>query len=323
MSDELLAAGFSAALNKKVMTQTQFDAYKKTPEGRYATAKKLTIETVHQVSLQRNDDVPPAQPSEWQYQVFAQCGSSKRACVTIYHCDTIARLKYVVMQKLHISAPATEVRLTYQDRDLASDKTIGDYQIKDNADIKVLLRVRGGAEEVSILDSSLRDSTYDYQFPSMSDGFRYYRGPHEYLRPYGWNRLALKVKGKFGDDTWLGEHHMTSRTRSSPGEWSVSYHGTRRMNAPGIAREGFRLDKCERFMYGEGIYSSPKIEVAEGYAVTFEYGGECYKLVFQNRCNPDDINEVKNGDYWVTKNDRNIRPYGICLKGSSGWCTIL
>ena len=220
MSDELLAAGFSAVLNKKVMTQTQFDAYKKTPEGRNAIAKKLTIETVHQVSLQRNDEVPPAHPCAWQYQLFAQCGDSKRVCVMIYHCDTIARLKYVVMQKLDISVPATEVRLTYHDRDLSdSDKTIGDYQVQDNADIKVLLRVRGGSppEEVSILDSSLRDPYYDYDFPSISDGNTYHRGPHEYFRPYGWNRLALKVKGKFNnDDTWLGEH--AARTYSSPGE---------------------------------------------------------------------------------------------------------
>ena len=139
MSDELLAAGFSAVLNKKVMTPTQFDAYKKTPESRNAIAKKLiiTIETVHQVSLQRNDEVPPAHPCAWQYQLFAQCGDSKQVCVKIHHCDTIARLKYVVMQKLDISVPTTDVRLTYHDRDLSDiDKTIGDYQIQDNTDIK-------------------------------------------------------------------------------------------------------------------------------------------------------------------------------------------
>ena len=166
----------------------------------------------------------------------------------------------------------------------------------------------------------------------IDDGKTYFRGPHQYYRPYGWTRCALNVTGKYENDLWLGDDGI--RTSTTPGEWSVSYHGTKRENVQGISNKGFLLSKGKAFSaYGIGIYSSPKISIAEGYAPKFKYKGRWYKIVFQNRCNPSDIEAHRNGDYWLTKDEANIRPYGVCFKcialgntctqDNTDWCTIL
>ena len=110
------------------------------------------------------------------------------------------------------------------------------------------------------------------------------------------------------------------RTDASPGEWPVSYHGTKKENAKGIAAEGYKLSKGNRFLYGKGIYSTPNIEVAEkGYAVNFNHGRTTYKVVFQNRVCPNGLKiipdeKTRSGEYWVQPEDKLIRPYGLCIK---------
>ena len=61
-----------------------------------------------------------------------------------------------------------------------------------------------GPRPPMILESKkFLDPHQDYDFTRMTDdGREYHRGGH---RPYGWKRIALKVKGKYNDDTWLGE----------------------------------------------------------------------------------------------------------------------
>ena len=55
-------------------------------------------------------------------------------------------------------------------------------------------------------NKKILDPHQDYDFTSMTDdGREYHRGGHRYHRPYGWKRIALKVKRKYNDDTWLGE----------------------------------------------------------------------------------------------------------------------
>jgi hypothetical protein len=49
-------------------------------------------------------------------------------------------------------------------------------------------------------------------------------GGKEYIRPSGWNRFALEVKGKYPDDIWLnGKTLFTDQFSSAEGEWPVSY----------------------------------------------------------------------------------------------------
>jgi len=88
------------------------------------------------------------------------------------------------------------------------------------------------------------------------------RGKVRYRRPCGWQRYALKVSGEYdnGDDTWLG---------TGDNAWPVSYHGTAKHNARSISEEGYLLSKGKRFIYGQGIYSTTDIHVAECYAKEF------------------------------------------------------
>ena len=130
-----------------------------------------------------------------------------------------------------------------------------------------------------------------------------------YKRPCEWKRIALNVR-KYGSDTkWLGH------VGNSPDEWPVSYHGTKKEAADPIANEGYLLSKGVRFAYGKGIYSTPEVSIAEQFATVFYYGGIRYKVVFQNRVNPVGLKKYRNNTYWVTPNEENIRPYGLCIKG--------
>jgi len=115
-------------------------------------------------------------------------------------------------------------------------KTLGDCSINDNSNIHVLLCIRGGGPgEIYILDESDLTLEFHYDFSTLSnDRIMYHRGPHTYHCPYGWKRYALKVRGKYENNIWLGEPGMC--TNSTPGEWSVSYHGTSESGAKGISK---------------------------------------------------------------------------------------
>ena len=340
-SNDLLVAGFSAVMGKKVMTQTQFDEYKTTPEGRNAVPIPLTVDETFKASYQRSDDDQPMRTCSIRYQVFVHTPSGHQIPVIIYHCSTIADLKRVIARKTAI--PTSHMRLNFSGRELNDDdKTLADYSIENNSNIHVLLRIRGGGPgEVYIFDESDLAPEFNFDFSTLSDdGTVYYRGPHQYRRPYGWKRYALKVSGKYENDNWLGEPGM--RTNTTPGEWSVSYHGTSQGGAQGISKEGYKTSMCVRSAFGDGIYSSPSIAVAEPYAKDFPHNGASYKIVFQNRCNPNRIKVVPpsqtgaSDDYWITEREEHTRPYGICFKqdgptsynppnmasNSDSWCTI-
>ena len=179
---------------------------------------------------------------------------------------------------------------------------------------KVSMNVRGGGPVVlSILfDDGFLDPSFDHDFTNESDnGKVYIRGGEVYHRPYGWYRFALKVLNKYEDNTWLGD--KGPRTASTPGEWPVSYHGTSKEGAEGIATEGYDINRGKRFLYGRGIYSSPDLYFIERYATKFSENGKQYKVVFQNRVNPDKLRKAFRDKYWIA-DDSDIRPYGILVK---------
>jgi hypothetical protein len=171
------------------------------------------------------------------------------------------------------------------------------------------------------IDEKCLAPEFDYDFTNKrDDGKKYVRGNEPYERPYGSYRMALKVKDQFGNDNiWLGD------TGTERGEWPVSYHGTALHNAKSIAEDGYDLTKGKRFLHGKGIYSTPEIWVAKLYAVKFEYDGDSYSCILQNRVNPKYLKvfskkETEVGIYWLSNDDKNevdetelIRPYGICI----------
>jgi len=72
-------------------------------------------------------------------------------------------------------------------------------------------------------------------------------------------------------------------------------------------------------MFEHGIYSTPDIDVAAKYATKFTYEDNNYRVVFQNRVNPNNLvsitkEETGVGEYWISPNGEDLRPYGICIK---------
>ena len=174
-------------------------------------------------------------------------------------------------------------------------------------------------EEGFYLDDEMLDPYYDYDFTDLvDDGKVYVRGGYPYKRPYGWKRIALKVKGKYENDSWLGVQGL--RTESSSGEWPVCYHGTGDKSALQIVKEGYCNDRIHRMKYGYGHYSSPNVNVAEKYAKIFTYEGKKYKMILQNRVNMLGTNVIPKeatydlDEYWVTPDPSDLRPYGVLVK---------
>lgn len=158
------------------------------------------------------------------------------------------------------------------------------------------------------IDPKFLDPEYDFDFTKIIDKEKFYRGGREYFRPCGWNKYALNVKGRYENDDWIESNDKTK-------EWAVSYHGTELKNVESIIKNGFKIGNNNKF--GNGVYCTPNIKTAAEYSTAFYKDGKKYKFVFQNRVKPSAIVECsKNGgpdDYWLIKNESDIRPYSICI----------
>jgi hypothetical protein len=155
-----------------------------------------------------------------------------------------------------------------------------------------------------------------------------YRGNKPYYPPTGWIGYGLNVKDKYENNDWLGMNN-------SKNEWCVAYHGigsqakskeifdiTRNIAKGGLKKGPRQVHKNCNDIYhnnkkvGEGIYCTPKIEVAENYAGISEVNGKKYKMAFMLRVKPNAIrgcNCQDAKDYWVV-NDYEMRPYRILIK---------
>ncbi|XP_047195980.1 uncharacterized protein LOC118109523 isoform X1 [Hippoglossus stenolepis] len=204
--------------------------------------------------------------------------------------------------------------------------------------IKSILESRGGASSpaldekvVDIKKNLILDEEeffapqYNYDFTKLTETETYWRGGEKYERPCGWYRFGLKVLDKYCGNTWLGTTYRG--TQSSPGEWPVSYHGTSKKGADGIIGDHYEPGPGQ--VYGRGIYSTPDISEASHYAKTFTSckNGKTYKVVLQNRINPEYRKKYNNDLYWLVPIpkgtseaeeqemvERAIRPYGLLLK---------
>lgn len=189
-------------------------------------------------------------------------------------------------------------------------------------------------KELFVIPDDFFDPTFDFDFTNMSEpkSDACMRGDEPYKRPYGWMRFALKVRDKYPDgNAWLGTGGW--RSRSAPGEWPVSYHGTGLQGAEGIIQSHYKAG--DRKAYGRGIYSSPDINVADDYATskkfTSQKNGKTYKVIMQNRVNPQKREIIKGKNIWLVcvpkgtsaKKEKeivasSIRPYGLLLKEVEG-----
>ncbi|CAI2190395.1 12983_t:CDS:1 [Funneliformis geosporum] len=307
----LVASAMSTMLKTPVKTYDECVAngYEVLPE------QILDINTVHSLLLFRHEtgererNTEYREPSESSIQIFVKTLSGESRAMFVFPYGTVLRLKQDIQAILGYDI--TQMRLELAGRPLEDHRTLASYNIQHGDNVYILFRLLGGGFSFFVINKNFLNSKYDYDFTNLKDkGTTFIRGKVLYNRPYGWERIALNVSGKYGsDDKWLG------CVGNSSDEWPVSYHGTNKDCADSIADKGYLLSKGKRFKHGKGIYSSPIIEVAaDPYAVKFDHNGVKYKIVFQNRVNPVGLKKIDDIAYWVTPDEKNIRPYGLCIK---------
>uniref|UniRef100_A0A914D2M0 Ubiquitin-like domain-containing protein n=1 Tax=Acrobeloides nanus TaxID=290746 RepID=A0A914D2M0_9BILA len=248
-------------------------------------------------------------------QLFVNNPMGKTHAYRLAASSTVFQLKQLIEKVEFIET--YEQLLFFGGTELVNEQQLIEYDIKNNSTLFLVLQIKGGSEMFT-LDPNDFDSAYDYDFTNIKDGTtRHSRGGKRYRRPEGANRYAIKVLGKYQTDenSWL-------QNSDSADVWPVAYHGTMKESAESIIREGFRLDKCSRFLYGNGIYCTPDPKVAFEYGIAFRYEGSSYKLIIQTRVDPSlyksvhkkpDAIEEGLGEYWLVPNGEAIRPYGICV----------
>jgi hypothetical protein len=219
--------------------------------------------------------------------------------------DTILSIKNQIAQRLSI--PVVQQFLVLAGKPLIDSRTVESYGIVNEQTIHLILRLQNNP---TLIDPELLDPQFDYDFTNINDSNkRFTRGGLDYKRPCGWIRFALKVAGKYdgGNDTWLGSNNV-------PGEWAVSYHGTDKEAMERLIDRKVAENEALAGSYRRGFYSSPVVETAMECGKTFEFQGERYMVVFQNRVNRRDMQVVDNARYYVSSSFDDLRPYSVCIK---------
>ena len=315
-----LAEALSALSGQSILQAPEDHDKTETAKTRRALAK-FDMDSLHKHTLTwvHHSPAPPPAPSVDIF-VTVKLLTGRTILVATNTADTVEELKSKVQDKAGI--PTDQQRIIFCGKLLQDKNTLSAYNIEDGSTLHYVLRLRGGGIPIPIsMDPDILDEKYNFDFTKLtSEGKEYKRGDRAYQRPYGWQRIAIKVRNKYGgDNTWLGGVKGGLREESTSGEWPVSYHGTRKDAAEMIAARGFDLGQGKRFKYGKGIYSTPDPKEAERYAVKFSWEGRSFKLMLQNRVNMEDTKVVPNGcgsgsEYFVTADEENIRPYGILVK---------
>ena len=307
---ELIAAGFTAILGFQVV---HGQAGQNLP--------KLTINKLFQSTYipRTLENVPEGEAFEIHVKTIT--GATTTVSVTGKH--TIAEVKAAVEIRQNI--PARDQRLMFDGQPLEEHHTIAGLEVPPGGTIFLIVRSSGIGAEFQ-LDANELAPSFNYDFTNETDdGKVYMRGGKVYKRPYGWKRFAVKVLGVYESDTWLGPDGI--RTQQAQGEWPVSYHGTNLQSAKAIMDTGYK--KGPGTSFAKAVYSSPAIDMIETYYATeFEFRGNNWKIVLQNRVNPDagHLTVIPSNDtgvgaeYWLSpkqdadKGVYDVRPYGILFK---------
>ena len=340
---DILASAFSQMLDTPVLTYEEFQRKKESAETQFFSP--LDVDTIFRLSYQMGTDETSSIDAQETANhcsrgitIFVKDANGQTLTVTVDKRDKTQRLKETLSARTGLSC--SEMRLIFGGKQLKDDVALHTYGIDQGGHtIFMLLKIKGGNGEMRIeskyIDESVTDPHFDYDFTFIDDGStKYYRGGKRYYRPCGWRRAAIKVKGKFEDDKWLGA--PGDRRESTEGEWPVAYHGTGIHCSGAIAREGLKLNKGIRFKHGHGIYTTPSIELAAKYAKPFDIKGVPFKLVFQTRICPQGMKVIsasmtgEGAEHWIQPDENLVRHYGFCVKACevgvvderTGSCTI-
>ena len=185
------------------------------------------------------------------------------------------------------------------------------------------------------LNLSMLDSRGN-QSPNNYGGGK--RGGEEYFPPMGWKGYGLKVMDVYdnGNNDWLAMNNNSN-------EWAVAYHGIGKAgnttNTEAITNKIIKGGDFKNGLFigsekgqarkddddirhpgnkvGEGVYCTPDINVAEGYAGSSSIvNGKRYKMIFMMRVKPDKIRSSNaSPKEWILDGTTNeMRPYRILLK---------
>ena len=170
-----------------------------------------------------------------------------------------------------------------------------------------------------------KGNTFFYYSPPNSQ-----RGGENYEIPIGWTAFGIEVVERYGAGNvdWLSND-------GRPGEWAVAYHGFGcRMDPNSIKNiiktiihsnlkagsgQAYQLAPDSRHKgnhCGVGVYVTPSLNVACGYAGLITLGGKKYRLVIMVRVNPSYIREpTTQKGFWIVDGDTNqLRPYRLLIK---------
>ena len=209
-----------------------------------------------------------------------------------------------------------------------------DKEIENRIDINVIeyLQDKQHLEELTntyLIEECKCDPKY---LDSKGNTFFYYcpkdskRGGEPYNAPLGWTAFGIEVLNRYGKDDWLS-------CDGREGEWAVAYHGfgcaidskTLKELIKTIIHDNLRPGAGQGFssspdmrhkgkICGDGVYITPNIQIAHGYAGRIQLGNKMYNIAIMVRVNPKYIREGAK-DIWIvdSKADQ-LRPYRLLIK---------
>ncbi|KAJ3008379.1 hypothetical protein HKX48_008558 [Thoreauomyces humboldtii] len=225
---------------------------------------------------------------------------------------TVADLKLQIL-KTHTLTPGTKLRIAHSRRELHDDRLPISTYVVPTFFVSIPLRLDPlpcPERFKAIFPAELMDPEWDRDYTvNCDDKTAVSRGGHKYARPKGWWRFGLKVKGKYEDDKWLGE--VGPRSKSSKGEWMVTYHGTAYPNAASIARQGYNTTE---------VWSTTELPVTMSYSARGHYpvGTGFFRVVMQNRVDPKRVTPQGAGSGIFTARSKFVRPYAILVQPAVG-----